>query len=428
MQTARSIVEAAVAQGRRWLDPVEVTRVLGAYDIPITPVKAAHDAREAARQAAAILADGTPVAVKILSPDIDHKSDVDGVRLNLLSEQAVREAAESILQRARAVRPDARIQGVTVHPMIVRPKARELIAGVADDETFGPVIVFGRGGTAVEVIDDKVLALPPLDLRLAHEMIGRTRVSRILKAYRDVPAADERAVALVLVKLAQLVADLPQVREIDINPLLADKDGLIAVDARIGVSESRALHKGPGHPRFAIRPYPKEWEREIVLSDGATAFVRPVRPEDEEMFRTFFQKVSDEDLRMRFFQTVRHFSHEFIAQLTQLDYARSIALVALDPGTSEMLGAVRLHADANYDRGEYGILVRSDLKGHGLGWRLMQIMIEYARWLGLRSIEGEVLQENRTMIAMCRRLGFAVSTNPDDPGLVDVSLRLDQPA
>jgi acetyltransferase len=129
---------------------------------------------------------------------------------------------------------------------------------------------------------------------------------------------------------------------------------------------------------------------------------------------------------MRFFQTVRHFSHEFIAQLTQLDYARSIALVAIDPGSGEMLGAVRLHADANYDRGEYGILVRSDLKGHGLGWRLMQIMIEYASWLGLNSIEGEVLQENRTMIAMCRRLGFAVSTNPDDPGLVDVSLRLDE--
>jgi len=255
-------------------------------------------------------------------------------------------------------------------------------------------------------------------------MIGRTRVSRILKAYRDVPAADERAVALVLVKLAQLVVDVPEIREVDINPLLADKDGLIAVDARIGVSPSRQLHKGPGHPRLAIRPYPKEWERAMVLSDGATAFVRPVRPEDDAMFREFFARVSDEDLRMRFFQTVKHFSHEFIAQLTQLDYARSIALVAIDPPTGEMLGAVRLLADANYDKGEYGILVRSDLKGHGLGWRLMQIMIEYARWLGLRSIEGEVLQENRTMIEMCRALGFSVVTNPEDPSLVTVSLRI----
>lgn len=419
---ARAIVDAAIASGRNWLDPFEVARVLGAYGIPITQAGAARDADEAAHVAAPMLADGAPVAVKILSPDIDHKSDVDGVRLNLATAQAVREAAASILARARALRPQARIEGVTVHPMVVRPKARELIAGVVDDETFGPVIVFGRGGTAVEVIDDKVLALPPLDLRLAHEMIGRTRVSRILKAYRDVPAADERAVALVLVKLAQLVADIPGIREVDINPLLADRDGLIAVDARIGVSPSRALHKGPGHPRFAILPYPKNWERTITLSDGEEAFVRPVRPEDEDMFRTFFGRVSDEDLRMRFFQTVRNFSHEFIAQLTQLDYARSIALVAIDPATGEMYGAVRLHADANYDRGEYGILVRSDLKGHGLGWQLMQIMIEYARWLGLDVVEGEVLQENRTMIAMCRRLGFSVVTNPDDPSLVNVTL------
>lgn len=422
--TARAVVDAALATGRRWLDPLEVVRVLDAYGIPITPVTSARDADEAARIAEPLLAGGAMVAVKILSPDIDHKSDIDGVRLNLSSVQAVREATESILQCARTARADARIEGVTIHPMVVRPKARELIAGMVDDETFGPVIVFGRGGTAVEVIDDKVLALPPLDLRLAHEMIGRTRVSRILKAYRDVPAADERAVAQVLVRLAQLVADIPQIREVDINPLLADREGLVAVDARIGVSQSRRLHKGPGHPRFAIRPYPSEWEREIELADGKRVFMRPVRPEDEELFRAFFARVSDEDLRLRFFQTIKHFSHEFIAQLTQLDYARSIALMVIDPDTGEMLGAVRLHADANYDHGEYGILVRSDLKGQGLGWRLMQVLIEYARWLGLNTVEGEVLQENRVMIEMCRALGFTVVTNPDDPSLVNVSLAI----
>lgn len=419
--TASDIVAAAVAEGRRWLDPFEVNRVLGAYGIAITPALRARDADEAVQVAIPLLAEGAAVAVKILSPDIVHKSDVDGVRLNLFSEQAVRDATGSILQRAREVRPDARIDGVIVQPMIVRPRARELIAGMVDDETFGPVIVFGRGGTAVEVIDDKALALPPLDLRLAHEMIGRTRVSRILKAYRDVPAADERAVALVLVKLAQLVADVPDIREVDINPLLADRDGIIAVDARIGVSATLRLHKGPGHPRFAIRPYPKEWERSMDLADGKTVFVRPVRPEDDALFREFFTHVSDEDLRLRFFQTIRHFSHEFIAQLTQMDYARSIALVAIEPG-GKMLGAVRLHADANYDHGEYGILVRSDLKGQGLGWKLMETIIEYARWLGLRSIEGEVLQENRVMIEMCRRLGFTVTTNADDPTVVTVSL------
>ncbi len=422
--TARAVVAAAIASGRSWLDPVEVTRVLQAYGIDITPVTPARDADEAERAAAPLLAAGQAVAVKVLSPDITHKSDIDGVRLNLVSAQAVREATQDILDRARRERPQARVQGVTVHPMIVRPKARELIVGLVDDETFGPVVVFGRGGTAVEVINDRVLALPPLDLRLAHEMIGRTRVSRILKGYRDVPAADERGVALVLVKLAQLAADIPDIREVDINPLLADRDGVIAVDARIGVSPSRVLHKGRGHPRFAILPYPKEWERTIVFSDGGNAFVRPVRPEDDALFRAFFARVSDEDLRMRFFQTMRHFSHEFIAQLTQLDYARSIALVAIDPSNGEMLGAVRLLADANYERGEYGILVRSDLKGRGLGWRLMRIMIEYARWQGLSVVEGEVLQENRKMLAMCKRLGFDIAANPDDPSVVTVTLPL----
>ncbi|MDR6675471.1 bifunctional acetate--CoA ligase family protein/GNAT family N-acetyltransferase [Xanthomonas sp. 1678] len=420
--TARGIVDAALAAGQTWLDPLATNRLLAAYGIPTAPVVHAATAAEAAHAAAPMLADGLAVAVKIHSADIPHKSDVDGVRLNLVSAQAVQDAAEGILARARAARPDARIDGVLVQPTLLRPKARELIAGIADDPTFGPVIVFGRGGTAVEVIDDKALALPPLDLRLAHELIGRTRVSRILKAYRDVPAADERAVAMVLVKLAQLAADLPEIRELDINPLLADRDGVIAVDARVAVAPSRRLHKGRGHPRFAIFPYPKEWERRIVLNDGAAAFVRPVRPEDDALFRSFFARVTDEDLRLRFFQAVKHFSHEFIARLTQLDYARSIALVAIEPKTGDMLGAVRLHADADYDRGEYGILIRSDLKGHGIGWQLMRIMIEYAGWLGLNVVEGQVLRENRTMLAMCEHLGFKATPDPEDATLMDVVL------
>ncbi|CBA14693.1 bifunctional acetate--CoA ligase family protein/GNAT family N-acetyltransferase [Xanthomonas albilineans] len=419
---ARAIVDAALAAGQAWLDPLATTQLLAAYGIPTAPVVQAASADAAAELAGPMLAQGIAVAVKIHSADIPHKSDVDGVRLNLVSVEAVRDAAEGILARARAARPDARIDGVLVQPSLLRPKARELIVGIADDPVFGPVIVFGRGGTAVEVIDDKALALPPLDLRLAHELIGRTRVSRILKAYRDVPAADERAVAMVLVKLAQLAVDLPEIREVDINPLLADRDGVIAVDARVAVAPSRRLHKGRGHPRFAILPYPKEWERRIVLNDGAEAFVRPVRAEDDALFRRFFARVSEEDLRLRFFQAFKHFSHEFIARLTQLDYARSIALVAIEPSTGEMLGAVRLHADADYGHGEYAILIRSDLKGHGIGWQLMRIMIEYAGWLGLQVIEGQVLRENRTMLAMCRQLHFSVTADPDDPMLMNVML------
>ena len=419
---ARTLVDSALDAGQTWLDPLATTQLLAAYGIPMAPLWRADDADDAARIAAPLLAEGATVAVKILSPDIPHKSDVDGVRLNLANANAVREAAAGILQRARERRPEARIEGVLVQPTVLRPKARELIAGIADDPVFGPVIAFGRGGTAVEVINDQAVALPPLDLRLAHELIARTRVSRVLKAYRDVPAADERAVALVLVKLAQLAADIPEIQQLDINPLLADREGVVAVDARIAVARGRALHKGRGHPRFAIFPYPKEWERTIELADGQPALVRPVRPEDDAMFREFFTHVTDEDLRLRFFQSVRHFSHEFIARLTQLDYARSIALVAIHPRTHEMLGAVRLHADANYEKGEYGILVRSDLKGHGIGWKLMQIMIEYTRWLGLKVIEGQVLRENRTMLAMCESLGFTVKLDPDDPTLMNVSL------
>ena len=419
---AQAVIAEAVAQGQEWLGPLQVPRLFAAYGIPVTPLVLAPDPDAAAEAARALLAGGRAVVVKVFSPDIQHKSDVDGVRLNLVSPESVREAAADILARARELRPQARIEGVTVQPMIVKPKARELICGIADDATFGPVIVFGRGGTAVEVIDDKALALPPLDLRLAHELIGRTRVSRILRAYRDVPAADVDGVAQVLVKLAQLAADLPQVRELDINPLLADRDGVIAVDARVRIAPSVPLHKGPGHPRFAVRPYPKEWERMVTLADGKRAFVRPVRPEDEAMFRAFFEHVTAEDLRLRFFSAVRHFTHEFIARLTQLDYARAIALAMIDPDSGEMLGAVRLLADADYDRGEYGILVRSDLKGKGIGWLLMRIMIEYAHWLELRIVEGQVLRENRTMIGMCRQLGFQVEPDPDDATLVRVTL------
>jgi acetyltransferase len=419
--TAREVVERALADRRSWLDPLEIARVFAAYAIPIAPIALARDPDEAAAAALPLLASGA-ITVKIFSRDIVHKSDIDGVRLNLASAAAVRQAAADILVRARAARPDARIEGVIVQAMVSRPKARELLVGLADDPTFGPVVAFGWGGTAVATIDDKALALPPLDLNLAYDLIARTRVARLLKAYRNVPAVREDEVALVLVKIAQLAADIPEIRELDINPLLADESGVIAVDARVVIAPLAGAHRGPGHPRFAVRPYPKEWERTIRLGDGREVFVRPVRPEDETMFRAFFPRVTMEDLRLRFFAPVREFSHEFIARLTQLDYARAIALVAIDPANGEMLGAVRLHADANFDRGEYAILVRSDLKGHGLGWRLMQIMIEYARWLGLTTIEGQVLRENTTMLRMCRELGFAIEQDPEDRDVCIVKL------
>jgi acetyltransferase len=419
-EAARAVVDHVVAQNRRWLDPLEVNALLKAYDIPTAPVMLATTPDEAAEAARPILAEGGTVAVKVLSPDIVHKSDIGGVKLDLTTEEAVRRAAADIFERAARLKPGAHVTGVTVQPMVRRTKARELIMGIADDPSFGPVVLFGRGGTAVEVINDKALALPPLDLKLAHDLIARTRVSRRLKAYRDVPAADEGAIALTLVKLAQMAADIPEIRELDINPLLADETGVIAVDARVAVAPE--TRKGSGHPRFAVRPYPKEWERTIALRNGRNAFVRPVRPEDEDEFRRFFEKITPEDLRLRFFAPVRDFSHTFLARLTQLDYARAIAFVAFDEATGEMMGAVRLHADANHETGEYGILLRSDLKGLGLGWELMRLMIEWAKVEGLREVEGQVLRENSTMLDMCRSLGFSIRIDPDDPELRLVTL------
>lgn len=423
--TARRVVAGVLAGGRAWLDPVEAEQLLCAYSIPIAPVIPASNPEAAARAAMPFLNNKQLVALKIHSPDIIHKSDVGGVRLNLASASAVQQAAADMLDHVHAAKPGARLSGVTVHPMIVRPLARELIAGVADDPTFGPVVVFGGGGTAVEVINDKALALPPLDLKLAQDLIARTRVSRVLKAYRDVPAADEAAVALVLVKLAQLVADVPGIREIDLNPLLSDGSGVIAVDARIAVAPlEKAGLRFPGHPRFAIRPYPKEWERSCHLSNGTAVFVRPVRPEDERLYAPFFAQVTADDLRLRFFSQIKEFSHAFIARMTQLDYARAMAFVAIDQANGDLLGVARLHANADYDRAEYAVLVRSDVKGQGLGWLLMQTLIEYARSEGLRRIEGQVLNENTTMLTMCRELGFAVAADPHESGSCLVGLDL----
>jgi acetyltransferase len=425
VNAARKVIDAALADRRGWLDPIEIGALFAAYGIQMVPSVLAADADEAASRATEFLTAGRPVVLKILSHDIQHKSDIGGVRLNLATASAVRSAAAEILDRARSVRPDARIAGLIVQPMIVRPQARELIAGFADDPTFGPVIVFGRGGTAVEIIDDKALALPPLDMKLARDLIARTRISRRLKAYRNVPAANEAEIALLLVKLSQLAADLPQVRELDINPLLADESGILALDARAAVTLEKTKWSARGHPRFAVKPYPKEWERTLALGDGTALLVRPVRAEDEPMFHRFFTQITMDDLRLRFFAPLREFSHAFIARFTQLDYARAMALVAIDPADREMLGVVHLHTDPNYEKGEYAVLVRSDIKGRGLGWQLMHIMIEYAQGLGLREVEGQVLSHNKTMLTMCKELGFAISSVPEDPGVSLVRLRLD---
>ena len=423
-EAARRIVAAALADDRQWLDPIEIKRLFDAYDIAMVPTNAAADAEQAAAQASLILAQGSTVVLKVMSRDIVHKSDVGGVVLNLTSTDAVRSATSDIVARAKAMRPDARISGVLVQAMVLRPKARELILGLADDPTFGTVVVFGRGGTAVEIINDKALALPPLDLQLARSLIERTRVSRLLRPYRDVPAVKEDAVAMVLVKLAQMAADIPEIRGLDINPLLADETGVLAVDARVAVGRVERKFRGSGPANFAVRPYPSQWQRHLKVKDGWRVFVRPICPEDEPLIHEFLRHVTSHDLRLRFFAPMKEFSHEFIARLTQLDYARAMAFVAFDEVTNELLGVVRIHSDSIYESGEYAILLRSDLKGRGLGWALMQLIIEYARSEGLKAISGDVLTENTVMLTMCRSLGFEVKSDPDEHDICNVRLAL----
>jgi acetyltransferase len=424
IDAGRQIVAAALADGRHWLDPVEIKRLLEAYEIAMVPTFAAADAEQAVAHASKLFAQGATVVLKIVSRDIVHKSDVGGVVLNLTCPDAVRAATADILARAKALRPEARISGVIVQAMVVRSKARELILGLADDPTFGTVVVFGRGGTAVEIINDKALALPPLDLQLARDLIGRTRVARLLRAYRDVPAVKQDAVAMLLVKLAQMAADIPEIRELDINPLLADENGVLAVDARVAVGRVERKFAGSGPANFAVRPYPSQWQRHLEIKDGWRVLARPIRPEDEPLMHEFLRHVTSQDLRLRFFAPMKEFTHPFIARLTQLDYARAMAFVAFDEATNEIVGVVHIHSDSIYETGEYAILLRSDLKGRGLGWALMQLIIEYAKSEGLKAISGDVLQENTVMLEMCRSLGFEVKTDPVEHGVCNVRLTL----
>lgn len=421
----RGELDAAVKANKRWLDPILVDRILTAYGIPTVPIAAARTPQEAGDFAETFLKAGQAIAVKILSPDITHKSDVGGVRLGLATREAVEAAVAEMLERVAKQMPKARIDGVMVQPMVHRPGAIELIVGLADDPTFGSVMLFGRGGKAVELIKDRALALPPLDMRIARDMIARTRISRQMAGYRDVPPVDGAKVAEILVRLSQLAADLPQVAEIDINPLLADATGIVALDARIAVGAPRAkgLVRG-GHPRFAIRPYPKEWERDLVTESGFACKIRPVRPEDEQIFRTFFERVDPDDIRQRFFAPIKEFTHAFIARLTQIDYARSMVLVAIEPGSGDLLGAVRLHADPDNENAEYAIFVRSDQQGRGLGLSLMKLIIDYGRRQGTARIYGQVLAENVRMLALARELGFTVGPDPDDTALQKVVLEL----
>ncbi len=402
-EQARTVIENALGEGRGMLSEPEAKAVLAAYEIPVVETIVASNPAEAVAAAGSL---GLPVAVKILSRQISHKSDVGGVMLDVETLEEVDAVCTQMIGRAKKLIPEAEIDGFTVQKMVRRSGARELIIGAATDPVFGPVILFGQGGIAVEIIADRAIALPPLNLSLARDLVSRTRVSRLLASYRNLPPADMDAICLTLVKVSQLIADFPQVLELDINPLFADADGVIAIDARIGV---RAASQ-PGTDRFAIRPYPLELEQRIEF-DGREILVRPIRPEDEPMHQVFFTRLSREDIRFRFFGVVKALDHSQIARYTQIDYDREMAFIAIDKkidGTPETLGVVRAITDPDNLRAEFAIVVRSDMQGKGLGRILINKIIDYCRDRGTGSLVGEVLANNERMLALAREVGFKV--------------------
>jgi acetyltransferase len=416
----RALIDRVLAAGREMLTEPEAKALLAACAIPTVPTRTVAPDAEAAVQAARQIAQA--VVLKILSPQITHKSDVGGVALDLDDEAEVRSAAAAMLRRVAAARPDAAIEGFTVQAMVRRPRALELIAGTHVDAVFGPVLLFGAGGTSVEVVADRALGLPPLNAPLARALVQRTRIAKLLAGWRDVPPADLVAIEQVLIALARLVAEEPRIAELDINPLLADAAGVIALDARVRVS---AQAPG-GAARFAIRPYPQElverfaWrERELTL--------RPIRPEDEAQHRAFLERVDPQDIRLRVFSTRRSIERSELARLTQIDYEREMALLVTAPladGTEETLGVVRALVDPDNIEAEFGILVRSDCKGMGLGRRLMDTLIAFLRGRGTQRLVATVLNENAAMLGLAKALGFTPNRQQPEPGARRIALAL----
>ncbi|MES2150950.1 MAG: bifunctional acetate--CoA ligase family protein/GNAT family N-acetyltransferase [Pseudomonadota bacterium] len=413
---ARAIIDAALGQGRAMLGASESLALLGAYGIAVQATARAASVAAALDQAARI---GYPVALKIVSPEVSHKSEVGGVALELGSPEALAAAAGQMQARLAALRPDARFDGFALQAMARRPQAIELIVGVARDPVFGPVILFGQGGVAVELVGDTALALPPLNRVLARDLVGRTRVARLLAGYRGRPPADQAALETLLVRVSQLVAELPELLELDLNPLLADSAGVLVLDARV------RLQDGPGGgAALAIRPYPAELE-ERVAWDGAELLLRPVRPEDGPAHLAFCAALDPEDVRLRMFAPVRALSPAQLARFTQIDYDREMAFIALREG--QILGVARVVADPDNCEAEFAITVRSALKGRGLGPLLMARLIAYCRARGTRRMVGEALPYNARLLAMVRKLGFTV--RPDASGdSVHLQLALDDGA
>jgi len=414
IEQVRRIVDRSVGSAADVLSEVDAKAILRVYGINVVETRIAQSGEDAVDLAQEL---GYPVAIKILSPQITHKSDVGGVALDLEDADSVRAAVQAMRSRAANLRPNARIEGFTVQRMANRKGVHELIIGMTTDAVFGPVILFGHGGTAVEVIGDRAIALPPLNMPLARDLISRTRVSKLLEGYRERAAANMDAICMVLMQVAQLVTDIPEIAELDINPLFADEVGAVAVDARIRVAAS--TQRGP--ERLAIPPYPRELEEHVQLEDGTRVVLRPIRPEDLPAHEHFVTKLTRADLRQRFLGVVRDLPRSQMARLTQIDYDREMAFIAATQdgaGEAETLGVVRIVTDPVSETADFAIIIRSDLKGQGIGTMLMEKMVRYCRKRGIRELATPVLLDNVAMRALMKKLGFDVEECGDNKTVI----------
>jgi acetyltransferase len=396
--------EAIIADGLKrdtpTLTEVESKNLLAAYGIPVNPTVQAGSV-EAALEAAQKLK--FPLAMKLDSRDISHKTDADGVQLNLTNPEEIRQAYQKIMQGARRYKAEARIDGVTLQPMLTR-EGQELIMGAKLDPEFGPIILFGMGGILTEVLKDTAIALPPLNRLLARRLMQQTRVYQLLKGFRNLPAADLMLLEEILIRLSQLVTDFPEIAELDINPLLVSGKEICAVDARVMVRSRQVT--SPHH--LVISPYPNQYEQTIRLKEGQKLEMRPIRPEDAPLFRELFESLSPQSVYMRFFSPIRHLPHDMLARFTQIDYDRQITMVAMQRiGEEEkMVGVGRIHSAPDPRKAEFSILVHDAWQHKGLGFLLLGRCLEIAREHGIHTVYGYVLAENTKMLALGKRLGF----------------------
>ena len=409
---ARLLIENALAERREILSEMESKALLAAFHIPVARTAVARSANEALLLAEEF---GFPVAMKVTSPDITHKSDVGGVRLNLRDAQAVRSAFREIMAAVHHNQPDARIEGVAIEPMIVRPNGRELMIGVTTDPVFGPVIAAGMGGVMVEALGDRAVELPPLNRYLAAKLIARTRAAKMLGTFRRWPPADMEALLGVLLRVSEMVCELPWIKEMDINPVVTDENGALAVDARVVLDLRPAAAKRYAH--LAIHPYPSHLETQWQLGDATDVTIRPIRAEDAELEQEFVRGLSNESKYFRFAETLRELTPALLARFTQIDYDREMALLAVaeTAGKEAVLGIARYITNPDAESCEFALVVSDSWQRKGLGRKLMTALLEAARAKGLQRMEGEVLATNQAMLRLAAGLGFAIAENPDDP-------------